>query len=270
MNVFIFNHLVSRRGLGIGAAICACFYTVSVIHPSHVIGSIAAGLAVISACVLGWVVSRWRLRRIQYRQPARVEYLEEPLDTGQLLYSADIADPLRDWERYGQYQQEKDITVNGNCIRFKTQDLSGDDWDYIFLDPATYSWKNISWELDFCRKSSFREYAFNFRYVDFDNRYRFRFEDDKLFFDKKVKGDWVNNISSVPFGLINDVWYKLRIDSYKSLFRCYVNGVLIMEASDTDISEGAICIILWEDDACTPIDAEIRDQRVLCIRDPSR
>jgi len=160
------------------------------------------------------------------------------------------------------YQQKENVNFNNSQIHFKNLKVTNDDWNYISIDPKKNNWTNYSWEFDIKRMTRFREFAFNFRNVDFDNRYRYRFEDDKLFFDKKIKGQWINNISSVNYPIALDKSYHVTIKVIDSIMRCYVDNVLILENVDTDIPAGTIAIILWEDDGKTNIEAEVSNNIV--------
>jgi hypothetical protein len=209
------------------------------------------------AIALGYVLHGEQIRSSLGRIPPRTEYLSEPLVPGEIIYKTDETAPLKDWIHHETYQRPTHVSVVGSSLRFVTPPQTTDEWNYIFLNPTVYRWKDFSWNLKFRRETIFREYAFNFRYQGFDDRYRYRFEDDKIFFDKKVRGNWVNNIASTAFPVKLGRWYDLRIDAYQTLFRCYVDGRLWLENSDTDLADGSISLILWEDDGLTEIVAEI-------------
>jgi hypothetical protein len=228
----------------------------------------------IAACVItgaaGYLVHGELIKATLSKRPPRTEYISEPLILGELIYETDVEAPLKDWMQHETYQRPAQISVVGSSLRFVTPPKTADEWDYVFLDPAAYRWKDFSWNLKFKRETKFREYAFNFRYQDFDNRYRYRFEDNKIFFDKKVRGGWGNNIASVFFPMELGRWYELRIDVCATLFRCYVDGRLWLENSDTDLAEGSISLILWEDNKETEIIAEIGPSKVhQLIRNPA-
>lgn len=174
----------------------------------------------------------------------------------------------KEWLLMTPYQDKKDLTFTQAHILFKTLAQTKDEWDYIYLDTSKYQWKNYSWHFNMIRFTGFREFAFNFRNQDFDNRYRYRFEEDKIFFDKKVKGMWINNIASTPFQMNLKQSYQVKIDSYESLFRCWVDGKLMLENVDTDIKKGSISIILWEDNGKTDIDASVYNNRVYELTQP--
>jgi hypothetical protein len=52
-------------------------------------------------------------------------------------------------------------------------------------------------------------------------------------------------------------WYDLRIDAKADRYRCYVNGMLMMENRNRAIKRGSISIILWEIDRATDAVAEV-------------
>jgi hypothetical protein len=196
----------------------------------------------------------------------RTDALTEPLALGHLLFQSDRADPVAQWKLHEEYQIREEITAHDGTLRFSTPAETADEWAYVYLDPRDYPWKDFSWQFKVKRETRFREFAFNFRYQDFDNRYRYRFEDDKLYFDKKVRGEWYNNISSILFPMPLGQWHQVRIDVCASLFRCYVDSRLLLENVDTDLATGSICVILWEDDGRTPILAEVGPMNVYSLR----
>lgn len=178
---------------------------------------------------------------------------------GKLLFS-DVNGS--NWLLDATYQSKKNIKFDGSKIHFKHLEVTNDDWDYISIDPNKQKWVNYTWQFDIKRMTEFREFAFNFRNLDFDNRYRYRFEDNKIFFDKKVRGQWINNIASIDYPLALNQSYHVKIDVVDSIMRCYVDDVLKLENVDTDIATGTIAIILWEDDGKTQIEAEVSNNIV--------
>jgi hypothetical protein len=174
----------------------------------------------------------------------------------------------KEWLLMKPYQSSEDLTFSKTHILFETAANTADEWDYIYLDSNKYQWKNYSWKFNAIRHTEFREFAFNFRNQDFDNRYRYRFEENKIFFDKKIKGSWINNIASTPFIMELGRSYQIKIDSYDSIFRCWVDGQLMLENVDTDISKGSISIILWEDNGKTNIRADVYNNRVVKLVRP--
>lgn len=149
------------------------------------------------------------------------------------------------------------ITYPSGDVSIHVRALTCDEWIYLYLDPDAYVWTNYSWEFDVRRETDFRELQFGFRYRDFYNRYRYRFEAGFLFFDKVIRGKFYNGLNAEPFPMKLDVDYHVRIDAYKNHFRCYVNNVLISSDHDFDCSfpHGSIALILWEDDGKTDIKA---------------
>lgn len=141
---------------------------------------------------------------------------------------------------------------------------TSDKWIYLYLEPQSYLWNDYSWSFTVSRHTYFRELQFGFRYQDFYNRYRYRFEADHIFFDKVVQGRFYNALSSVPFRMELGIPYSVRIDAFGSRFRCYVNGVLMSKDYDLDdrFPRGSIALILWEDNGQTDIRASVGSMSV--------
>jgi hypothetical protein len=175
---------------------------------------------------------------------------------GETLFASNVNHPYEQWLKHPDYQDPTELIVQDGNLKFHVKALTDDEWAYIYLDPRRYSWHNYSWQIKFRRMTPFQEYAFNFRYVDFDNRYRYRFEDDLLFFDSKIRGKWKAH-ARMPFPMALNAWYDLRIDTRNDRHRCYVNGMLMMENREGSIREGSISIILWEIDGTTDCIAEL-------------
>lgn len=158
-----------------------------------------------------------------------------------------------------------EVRFNGNNeIIFDGITKNKDEWLYLFLDPLRFSWNDFSWQFSVCKRSHFRELQFGFRYIDFYNRYRFRFEDNKICFDKVWKGRFFNNVSVVDFSMQLGVFYKIRIDVCDNNFKLFVNGKLLMDEYDFDdlFPSGSIAVILWENNGKTDIKGRMGDMNV--------
>lgn len=175
---------------------------------------------------------------------------------GEALFQSTPDRPETRWIQHSQYQDPAELSFANGIMYFHIKAATADEWAYVYLDPAQYSWDNYSWQTTFRRMTPFQEYAFNFRYVDFDNRYRYRFEDDLLFFDSKIRGKWRCH-GRMVFPMAMGAWYDLRIDTRGDRHRCYVNGMLMMENREGAIRRGSISVILWEIDGATDCVAEV-------------
>ena len=175
---------------------------------------------------------------------------------GEVLFHTDTQHPERQWLQHSDYQDASELAFTDGVMKFHVKTETRDEWAYVYLDPKACSWRDYSWQTRFRRMTPFQEYAFNFRYVDFDNRYRYRFEDDLLFFDSKIRGKWKGH-ARMPFPMAMGAWYDLRIDTCGDHHRCYVNGMLMMENRQGAIPQGSISIILWEIDGATDCIAEV-------------
>ncbi len=157
-----------------------------------------------------------------------------------------------------QLTHEMIVTEDGSMI-FNGKATTNDEWFYLYLDPKKYEWSNYSWQFNIRRDTDFKELQFGIRYRDFYNRYRYRFENNRLYFDKVVRGEFLNGFNVVPFRMELGTWYAIRIDAYYNTFRLYVDGVLVSNDHDFDgyFPIGSIAIILWENDGKTDIKASL-------------
>jgi hypothetical protein len=154
----------------------------------------------------------------------------------------------------------KEVTfLEDGTIQFNGKAETKDEWFYLYLDSEKHRWYNYSWQVRIRRDSYFREFQLGFRYQDFYNRYRYRIENDYIYFDKVVRGKFLNHFGSSPFHMVLGVWYDVRIDIYENNFKCYVNGILMLDDIDFDNSFpfGSIALILWENDGVTDIKASV-------------
>lgn len=159
-----------------------------------------------------------------------------------------------------QHKMNTDVSFSKNSIlRISARAETLDEWVYMFLDPGKYQWINYSWRFRVKRNTNFRELQFAFRYKNFRNRLRYRFEDSYIYFDKVVDFKFCNEFGKVPFQMLLGVWYDIRIDVFGNNYKCYVDNKLMM--NDYDFSHlfenGPISIILWEDRGKPDIEAEI-------------
>jgi len=166
----------------------------------------------------------------------------------------------------------QEISFSKGTVKFNVKAETDDEMSVIHLDPVKYNWTNYSWQFSLKKNTNFRELGFYVRYKNFINRYRYRFENDLLYFDKIVNGIWYNNIASVPFPLTLGVSYDVRLDAYNNVLRCYVDGVLKMENADLDkdLMQGTIAIIIWENDKVTDMVLEIGPMSVRKLELDSR
>lgn len=185
------------------------------------------------------VVSRFR-DRILVRQGAAVEADDSAQEAGSRL-------------RIGP----------ANSVTFDAP-VCPQNWLYLNLDPSDHPWVDYRWCFTVRRLTDFRELQFAFRYRDFYNRYRYRFEDGCLHFDIVHRGTFYNSLSRVECQLDVDQWYRVEIEVVGNVFSCRVGGRLVSRDCDPTarFRSGPIAVILWEDDGITPIGAQIRDMSV--------
>lgn len=154
--------------------------------------------------------------------------------------------------------------LENGTIEFDGKTKSSEEWLYLYLHPERFQWDNYRMTFRFKRKTDFRELQFGFRYRDFYNRYRYRFENGSLFFDKVINGRFFNGLSATPFPMELGRFYKITIDACENRFRCYVDDRLVSTDFDFshDFPEGSIAIILWENDSRTNIEGTLDSLQV--------
>ena len=151
------------------------------------------------------------------------------------------------------------IYKRNGSIRFEGKTKTNDEWIYLYLEPEKYQWENYEWKFRIRRDTLFREFQFGVRYLDFYNRYRYRFENNHIYFDKVLNGRFYNAYGVVSFHMELGVWYDIKIVAYKNNFRCYINDKLMLNDYDfdNDFPKGSIALILWEDNGRTDIKADV-------------
>jgi len=150
--------------------------------------------------------------------------------------------------------------LNDGTINFFGKTESKEEWLYLHLDPWRYPWDNYRMAFQFKRETNFRELQFGFRYQDFYNRYRYRFENNHIFFDKVINGRFYNALSATPFPMQLGRFYKVTIDVFENRFKCFVDDTLMSIDYDfyNDFPKGSIAIILWENDSSTNIAGSLK------------
>jgi hypothetical protein len=166
--------------------------------------------------------------------------------------------PLSVVDNHQEISKEVSFEKDG-LINFEGHTSCNDEWLYLYLDPARYCWNNYTWQLKIKRDTPFKEFQFGFRYQDFYNRYRYRIQDDKVYFDKVINGRFYNSCSVAPFKMELGVWYDIRIDVFGNMFKLHINKKMVLADFDFDnnFSTGSIAIILWENDFATDIRASV-------------
>ncbi len=158
-----------------------------------------------------------------------------------------------------EQKPSKELRVVGPKVEFEGLANSPDKWFYLYLDPQAYGWTDYSLTLQVMRRSDFREFQIGFRYQDFYNRYRVRLENNKIIFDKVMKGRFYNELASADFVMCPGVQYSLRVEVKGNNFKCSIDGKLMLNEYDFSSSFrcGSVAIILWENNNSTPISAAV-------------
>jgi hypothetical protein len=171
--------------------------------------------------------------------------------------------PVDAGDEFQALTDEVRILDNGT-MSFDGRAQTEDEWLYLYLDPDEFRWQASTWQFRVRRRTAFRELQFGFRYQDFYNRYRFRFEDERVFFDIVSRGEFHNDIDSAPFAMACDRWYDMKIDCLRNRFSCSVDGLRLLDVFDfhNTFTAGSMAIILWDDGGVVDIGLDVSDLRV--------
>ena len=154
--------------------------------------------------------------------------------------------------------------MEDGTIELNRKTESDEEWLYLHLDPQQFPWDNYKMTFQFKRETEFRELQFGFRYQDFYNRYRYRFERNRIFFDKVINGRFYNGLNETHFPMQLGRFYKVTIEVFKNRFKCFVDDQL--KSTDIDFSKdfpkGPVAIILWENDSSTDIKGTLHSLQV--------
>ena len=137
-------------------------------------------------------------------------------------------------------------------------------WHWLHLPAEQHVWRDYVWRLTVTRHTDFRELQLAFRYVDFFNRYRFRYEAGAFHFDVVHRGRFENSRLRAGFDWPAGRSHDLEIVVRGPRFVLKVDGVVLLDASDgaERFAYGPIGVIFWEDDGATPIRVDVSNQRV--------
>jgi len=186
------------------------------------------------------------------------------------------------WEHRAKLQQGKSLSyvsespsevtglsILSDMMRVDVSANGQDRWVYCYLAPESFMWRDFRWRFKVCRLSGFRELQFGFRYRDFYNRYRFRHEEDSFHFDVVQNGMFFNSLVSRPFVMDLQRSYTIDIEARGWVLRLWVDRKLVLQYFDGQrrFREGSIAIILWEDNGCTPIQADLSEMQVEDLSD---
>jgi hypothetical protein len=156
------------------------------------------------------------------------------------------------------------VFLEDGTIEFDGKTETENKWFYLYLDPERFQWENYRITFQFKRDTDFRELQFGFRYQDFYNRYRYRFERNRIFFDKVIKGRFCNGLSVTSFPMQLGRFYRIALEVFDNCFKCFVDDTLMSTDYDfsRDFPQGSMALILWENDSRTDIAGTLNSLRV--------
>lgn len=150
------------------------------------------------------------------------------------------------------------VLEDNGTIKINGKTKSNDEWIFLYLNKVKYNWVNYSFKFSIKFQTVFKEFQIDFRYSDFYNRYRYRFQDGYLYFDIIYKAEFIASLSSMRFPLEVNREYSFEVKVMGDIFQFWADGVLVSTDYGRDnIEKGAVAIILWEDDGLTDMKVEI-------------
>ena len=152
----------------------------------------------------------------------------------------------------------------GGAIHVDRPPPGQQNWVWLHLPPRRHVWRDYRWRLTVTRHTEFRELQLAMRYVDFFNRYRFRYEDGAWHFDIVSRGRFENSRLRTPFEMKPGRDYALQIIVRGNRFVLIVDGRTLLDAVDPidRFGYGPVAVIFWEDDGQTPIRADVTQQTI--------
>jgi hypothetical protein len=238
------------------------------------------------------MIHRLKVQTYRMLKLLRALSIKKKYDVSELLFdNSTVADQIQwichdeRWERIIHRFDDRRMLLNGvhierddnpqeltddvefrkdGTIKFNGSTENEQEWLYLHLDPNQYPWDNYRMTFQFKRETDFRELQFGLRYQDFFNRYRYRFENNRIYFDKVVNGRFYNGFSVTPFPMQLGRSYRITLDVFDNTFKCFVDDKLMSFDYDfsNEFPKGPVAIILWEDDSCTHIKGSLSSFQV--------
>lgn len=157
-----------------------------------------------------------------------------------------------------EWASDRNLTINSD-------ENKADRWVYLHLTVNEHYWRNYKWSFEISRSTDFKELQFGFRYQDFYNRYRFRYQNNAFHYDIVLNGNFYNSISRCPFKIKKGNKYQIDIVVFDNRFILKVNDKVLLDEYDfmNHFSHGPCAIILWEEEREPSIKSEIKNMNVV-------
>lgn len=84
------------------------------------------------------------------------------------------------------------------------------------------------------------------RYQDSNNYYYITVRNDNTVSLRKLVNGGVSVLDTAPLNVTTNTWYALRLETIGDSLRAYVNGRLLLEASDTSFEQGSYGIAMYK------------------------
>lgn len=231
-----------------------------------------------------YAVARGLARRLSKRNDRADGVVLYPLQTegsGWIFHDEKWVRVIHRWEHRRVLQQGRSLTVfdntqaSGKELRWENPETlsvdvpasRADRWIYLYLNPTEHLWRDFRWEFVVSLDSDFQELQFGFRYIDFYNRYRIRYEGGYFCYDVVLNGAFYNNFGRRYFPMELAREYHITLYVRGRRFVLMVGDKVILDEFDfaNHFPRGSVAIILWEIKHTPPIRAKLRNMKIVEI-----
>lgn len=144
------------------------------------------------------------------------------------------------------------FTESGNCHEDSSDNGRDTTAKACYAYPDNRFWTDMNMTVDL-RASDDDQMGLMFRYQDKDNYYRVRFAGTRNFrkLDKFVGGVWteLDADNLTDGGLTQNNWHNVSVVVIGNQIDIYLNGVKVLNATDSSLTNGSIALYSWGMDA---------------------
>lgn len=161
---------------------------------------------------------------------------------------------LLDQRAYAPIEQRWDMTAGvwsasldaNNNQRLVQQDLSGDARAVALVQAQDQIVQAQATATSFASGTGSRWFGLMARYIDANNYYYVTLRSDQTISLRKLVNGAIHVLDSAPLTVAAGTTYAIRLEAVGSSLRAYVNGNLVLEASDTTHARGRYGPVMYK------------------------
>lgn len=131
-------------------------------------------------------------------------------------------------------------------LRLVQEDTSGDALAIAPIGAEDQIVQARAFVTSFAGGTGSRWFGLTARYIDDQNHYYVTVRRDNTISLRKLVNGAIHVLDSAPFTVSPSTWYDLRLEAIGTSLRAYVNGNLVLEASDTSYASGRYGVALYK------------------------